>query len=423
MNNHRLIYVYADWEGLKVPHLMGVLESQRVRGKEVFSFEYEKEWLQNEAAQFLDPDLYLFEGRQFLPYEKPNFGLFTDSSPDRWGRVLMQRREAAIARKESRPIPSLFESDYLLGVYDEFRMGALRFKLDPDGPFLSNDTELSAPPWARIRSLEEISLELEKDNAVNNPEYLKWLNVLIAPGSSIGGARPKAAVVDEQNHPWIAKFPSKNDDQDIGAWEMVVQILAGKAGVLMAPAKVQCFSSRYHKFITKRFDRTESGNRLHFASAMTLLGYTDGDNAHDGVSYLELAQFISDQGSNIKPDLEQLWRRIVFSLCVKNTDDHLRNHGFLLESNGWRLSPAYDLNPNETGNGLSLNISEHDNSLDFNLAMEVSPYFRLSKQCAQKIIQEVKATVRSWREVASQLKIAASEQEMKARAFELAFDD
>ncbi|WP_273276305.1 hypothetical protein [Roseivirga sp.] len=217
---HREILVYADWEPLGEPQFMGVLSSDRVRGNEVFSFSYHQNWLSNSYAQVIDPDLQLFAGRQYLAEgTKPNFGVFTDSSPDRWGRVLMRRKEAAMARLEKRPAQTLFETDYLLGVYDEHRMGALRFKLLDDGPFLSDDRNLASPPWTSIRQLEEISLKLEEDDAVDDPDYLSWLNMLIAPGSSLGGARPKASVVDPNGHLWIAKFPSKYDDEDTGAWE------------------------------------------------------------------------------------------------------------------------------------------------------------------------------------------------------------
>lgn len=269
-SQQRSILVYADWATLGRPILMGTLYANQMRGKEIFSFEYDDAWLQSKNALSLDPDLQLYTGPQYLVDGKTNFGIFLDSSPDRWGRVLMDRREAALARKQERKPKTLFETDYLLSVFDNHRMGALRFKENIDDAFLNDQKEMASPPWTSIRELEQASLRLEEDGDDN--ENLKWLNLLMAPGSSLGGARPKASVLDEKGHLWIAKFPSKNDGRDIGAWEMVVHELAVKAGLNMAESKTGKFYSKQHTFLTKRFDRTGKGKRIHFASAMTLLG-------------------------------------------------------------------------------------------------------------------------------------------------------
>lgn len=416
----KAIYVYADWAELGAPQWMGTLHASVVRGKEVFSFEYEKAWLSSAYAQVLDPELQLYTGPQYLAgEEKNNFGVFLDSSPDRWGRVLMRRREAAMARKESRPEQRLLESDYLLGVYDGHRMGALRFKRTPDGPFLNDNREMATPPWTALRELTYASQKLEEDDISQDEEYLKWLSLLVAPGSSLGGARPKAGVTDEKGRLWIAKFPSRNDSRDMGAWEMVVQELALAAGVNMAEARIERYASRQHTFLTRRFDRTESGQRIHFASAMTLLGYHDGIDYQDGVSYLELAEFITTQGAAPEKDLEELWRRILFSIYVSNTDDHLRNHGFILTPMGWRLSPAYDLNPVETGVGLKLNITEEDNALDPELALATADYYRLSDKQAAAIHQEVREAVGNWRNIAGKHGIPKADQDLMAPAFRL----
>ncbi len=415
----RRIYVYADWQELEGPMLMGVLAAERLRGKEVFSFEYDKDWLSSKFVQVLDPDLQLYAGIQYLNTDqKFNFGLFLDSSPDRWGRVLMQRREAARARLEQRKVEKLFETDYLLGVYDAHRMGGLRFKLDPLGPFLDDDQLQASPPWTSIRELEQISLKLEDENAIDDPDYLMWLNMMVNPGSSLGGARPKASVIDPDGNLWIAKFPSKNDEGDIGAWEIVTYELAIAAGINMADCQAKKFSSNHHTFMTRRFDRTANGKRIHFTSAMTQLGYTDGADATSGVSYLELVDFLTNNGANVKNDLHELWTRIVFSICVSNTDDHLRNHGFLLSEGGWRLSPAYDINPIETGTGLKLNITENENSLDIDLALEVHEFFRLNKAEAMAIVDRVKSAVSKWRELATRYGISRTNQEIKSPAFQ-----
>ena len=409
------ILVYAHWKGFALPNKMGILTVTPAKAKETFSFEYTAEWLKSGFSQMLDPDLQLYSGAYYPRDEKVNFGIFLDSCPDRWGRVLMQRREAIIAKNEERKPKTLLESDFLLGVFDNHRMGALRFKLREDGPFLNDNKEMATPPFASLRQLEQASLKFEEDD-IDDAEYLKWVNMLLAPGSSLGGARPKASVADTGNNLWIAKFPSKNDEKNVAAWEMVVKELAVQAGINMAGGKIQQFNNRYHTYLTKRFDRTGEGERIHFASAMTLLGHKDGEDS-GGASYLELAEFITKHGVAIDKDLEELWRRIVFGICVKNTDDHLRNHGFLLMEGGWALSPAYDINPNEYGKELSLNISENDNSLDLGLALEVAGYFRLDNKKANQIIGHIKKTVSSWRELAIRYKIPKAEQDRMSVAF------
>ena len=403
---------------MKEPVLMGVLKAEFTRGKEIFSFSYSEDWLKSSYSQILDPELQLYTGSQYAKDEKQNFGVFLDSSPDRWGRVLMKRREAAMARSEKRPEKTLRESDYLLGVFDGHRMGAIRFKEDPDGPFLNDNKTLASPPWTSIRELEQISLKLEDDNANEDPEYLKWLNMLINPGSSLGGARPKASVLDVNKNLWIAKFPSKSDIKDIGGWEMVTNVLARNAGLNVAESRIQKFSSKYYTFLTKRFDRSDTGERIHYASAMTMLGYVDGNNFQDGVSYLEIVDFLTQFGAKVESDLRELWQRIVFSIFVSNTDDHLRNHGFMLTEKGWILSPAFDINPNEDGAGLSLNISLEDNSLDLDLALEVAEYFRLTEVEAIKILDDTRRSVKSWKSIANEHQLPRSEQELMAKVFE-----
>ena len=212
--NETTIWVFADWESTDGPQPMGILKAQRIRGKEVFFFEYDENWLtiQNPIL-FIDPHLGFYKGKQYLPEEKNNFGIFLDSSPDRWGRMLMRRREAWLAHEEKREERVLLESDFLLGVFDGHRMGGIRFKLNPEGPFMNDQKKLATPPWTSLRELENASLQLEKEDAINDPEYAKWLSVLIDPGSSLGGARPKASVVDEKGHLWIAKFPSSRDER------------------------------------------------------------------------------------------------------------------------------------------------------------------------------------------------------------------
>ncbi len=415
--NETVIWVYADWKSMEEPQLIGMLVAQRVRGKEIFSFEYNEAWLSNsQATLYLDPNLGLYKGKQYLPDGRNNFGVFLDSAPDRWGRLLMRRREAWQAKLEGREERTLFESDFLLGVFDGHRMGGLRFKLEQDGAFLNNHKKMATPPWTSLRELEYASLQLEKEDAINDPEYTKWLSMLIDPGSSLGGARPKASVLDEKGNLWIAKFPSSKDDKNTGAWEMVLHKLAKVCGIHVPDARLLQFSGKHHTFLSKRFDRIKD-KRIHFASAMTLLGYQDGADFHDGLSYLDIIAFIIQQGALVKADLEQLWRRVVFNILVSNTDDHLRNHGFILTNNGWQLSPAYDMNPNEMGSGLTLNISENSNEQDISIALETAKYYKLKKDEAIKILNDMQLEIANWRTVAKKLGISSSEIEQMKRAF------
>ncbi|MEZ4426923.1 MAG: HipA domain-containing protein [Nannocystaceae bacterium] len=414
------IEVWASWRGFRSPVRMGLLSAALVRNREVFEFSYDDDWLQHPWVRKLspelrfDPRLHSSHGPQHPPKDHSNFGMFLDSCPDRWGRTLLDRREERRARAEGRPKRTLRESDYLLGVFDEHRIGGLRFRLGPDAPFLDDDRALASPPWASLAELERISRRLEDRDVADDPSYQQWLQMLVAPGRSLGGARPKASVVDDQGCLWIAKFPSKSDDDDIGAWEWVVHALANKAGVITATAQTRRFASQHHTFLTKRFDRTDDGERLHFVSAMTQLGRMDGEA---DASYIELADVLIGQGSRPNQDLEQLWRRVVFNVCVSNVDDHLRNHGFLLEPTGWTLAPAYDMNPVAHGDGLALNISESDNALDLQLAREVAGLFRVGKQRAEAIITEVRDAVGTWRETAEVVGLDRAARERMAPAF------
>ncbi len=415
MAERRTIEVCADWAPLLGPAPVGTLHATVARGKDVFAFEYAPEWLASPGAHDLDPSLRLLRGPQYAPDHRATFGVFLDASPDRWGRVLMERREAQVARAASRPPRRLAEADYLLGVYDGHRLGGLRFRVD-GGPFLDDNDQLASPPWTSLRELEQASLHLERDGAEDDPAYGRWLLMLMAPGRSLGGARPKASVVDPKGHLWIAKFPSTHDTDDIGAWEHVVHSLAERAGVTTTTAQVKQLGGKHHTFLARRFDRSPQRRRIHFASAMTLLEREDNQVA----SYLDLAELIARVGSNPSHDLEQLWRRIVFFICVSNVDDHLRNHGFLLDGSGWRLAPAYDMNPVARGTGLTLNISETDNAQDLELAREVAAQFRIRRPRVTTIIDEVRAAVNTWSEVAADAGLTRAQRERMAPAFRVA---
>ena len=407
------ILVYAHWSGMEEPKCIGILSAQQAKGKKAFSFEYDPSWIQSKEQMLLDPDITWYTGPQY-PNGKENFGVFLDSMPDTWGRKLMRRRATQKAKEEGKPAPTLYDIDYLLGVADESRMGALRFKLDANGPFLDNNLINPTPPMTNIRELQYAAEILESDE--DSDAVKKWLAILIAPGSSLGGARPKANVKDEHGSLWIAKFPSRSDTSDKAAWEYLAYQLALKAGIQMAESKIERITGNYHTFFTKRFDRL-NGERIHFASAMTMTGNNEDTIKENPAGYLDIAEFIQFNGAQNTFDLSQLWRRIVFNIAISNTDDHLRNHGFILTKDGWILSPAYDINPSIDKDGLALNIDTENNALDFELAKSVGAYFQLSDSSMDTIIHEVKAVVSSWEKIAQRIGISRQDQEMMASAF------
>ena len=407
------ILVYAHWFGMKEPKKIGVLSAQQAKGKKAFSFEYDKNWINSKEQILLDPDIAWYSGQQY-PNTKENFGVFLDSMPDTWGKKLITRRAAQIALENNKAVPHLYDIDFLLGVYDESRMGALRFKLEENGPFLDDNKDTPTPPWSSVRELQYAADVIESDD--NIKKIKKWLAILMAPGSSLGGARPKANILDEHGNIWIAKFPSKGDTNDKAAWEFLAYQLALQSGIEMAPSKIEIVAGKYHSFFTKRFDRYQ-GERIHFASAMTMTGKNEDILKDSTASYLDIAEFIQFHGTVIKNDLHQLWRRIVFNIAISNTDDHLRNHGFVLTKDGWRLSPAYDINPSTEKNGLALNINTNNNALDFELAFSIGEYFQLTELEMKSIYEEIKKAIKKWKKIAKQIGISRTEQEMMASAF------
>lgn len=418
------IAVYADWDGLPEALRLGWLHTLRGAGREVFEFEFDVQVLAHPAlvGLQLDPRLGLYGGRQHPPQGVDAFGVFADASPDRWGRMLMQRRFERAQRAGLVPRSArLFESDYLLGVHDAFRVGALRFRRDDAGDFLDNRHDVAAPPFVQLRELEAVSLALERDENNTAKAGDAWLRLLLAPGGSLGGARPKVSVVDPDGYLWIAKFPSARDTHDVSGWELVAQTLARACGLRVPEGLARRFANVHHTFLVKRFDRTATGRRLHFASAMTLTGHQDGDDAASGASYLELARVLIDHGAQTRVDLRELWSRMVFNMLVSNTDDHLRNHGFLLvPGKGWMLSGAYDMNPVPDASGLRLNVSEADNALDLDLALLVAPLFRITAKDARALVAFFQTMVRQWPTVATHLRLPKREQERMASAFRLA---
>ena len=407
------ILVYADWLEISGPKLIGILAAHQGKGRKTFSFSYDEKWLETEKPFLFDPDITWNKGQQF-PIGKSNFGIFNDSMPDTWGRTLMKRREAQIAKEENRAAKNLHDIDFLLGVNDESRMGGLRFKLQEKEPFLNNDKARPTPPWSSVRELQHGISLIESDK--DNKEVRKWLSILLAPGSSLGGARPKANIIDEKGNLWIAKFPSKEDTIDKAAWEFLAYRLAIKAGIEMAECKIEKISGKYFTFFTKRFDRLKH-KRVHFASAMTMTGNNEDTIKENQPSYLDIAEFIQFNESNNTTELHQLWRRMAFNIAISNTDDHLRNHGFILNKSGWQLSPAYDINPSIDKDSLSLNIDSNNNALDFNLAKSVGEYFQLKEKQMDDILNEIKGAVKNWKTEATKIGISKAEISLMSSAF------
>ncbi|MFM0399985.1 type II toxin-antitoxin system HipA family toxin [Paraburkholderia aspalathi] len=397
--------VFLDATELSSQQQVGTLYRQTARTDLPASFAYAKSWIDGRNAFMLDPRLELWTDEQYPPAKSAAFGVFMDSAPDRWGRVLMERREAAAADREDRPMRNLQEIDFLLGVHDLTRVGALRFQ-DVDGHFLDNSAD-AAPPVTDLATLAYISLRIEEADIEKLPEYEQWLAMLIAPGTSLGGARPKANFTSLGNDLWIAKFPAKDDRYDIGAWEYIAHRLARKAGIWVPQSELKYVGTRYGTFCVERFDRREGSRRM-YTSAMTLLERQDGES---GAGYLDIAEYLADNGAqgHIDEDLAQLFRRVVFNVLMGNRDDHLRNHGFIREPSGWRLSPAFDMNPNPSKGEHALTLDGMSALPDLETAFDTAEFYRLDDTDARRIVAEVQDAVDTWREEAAALNLSRPE--------------
>lgn len=402
------LYVYADFDWLKEIELVGELGYESLRGSDSYSFKFTDNWIKKYNAINLSDDLNNYPGLQYTQPGKDIFGCFADALPDRWGRTLLLRREQILAHEENRPTHRLSSFDFLTGIDDFLRMGAFRFKETPDGEFINAYNTLRIPPLTELRELIAASKEIEKSIDKNILPEKKWIAQLVQPGSSLGGARPKANVIDNDHNIHIAKFPSLKDDYDAELWEHLCHLLAKDAGINAAETKVISTNEKFHTLLSRRFDRTENGKRIHFASAMTLLGLNDGDNASTGHGYLDIVDFILSACTNVDANLRELFRRVAFNICVGNTDDHFRNHGFLLTAKGWTLSPAYDINPTQN-NHQSLLINNNTNLSDLSILLNSCNEYMLSPEIARGIINEVVETVKNWRALANRLGIVKRE--------------
>lgn len=410
--------VFADFDWLDKPELVGELCYEKLRGSESYAFRFDDNWLKFHAGIKLSEDINNYPGLQYTQPGNDIFGCFSDALPDRWGRTLLKRREQIQASEEKRAVRNLSSFDYLMGIDDFSRMGGFRLKRELDGDFINVSPSLKIPPLTELRQLVLASQEVEKSEENDVLPEKKWIAQLIQPGTSLGGARPKAGVLDDRGNLCIAKFPSRKDDYDTGLWEHFSHLLARKAGIYAAQTKVLGGLGKYHTLLSKRFDRTDEGKRIHFASSMSLIGLRDGDNAQGGYGYLNIVDFILQSCCDVEKNLQELYRRVAFNICIGNSDDHFRNHGFLLTPRGWTLSPAYDMNPT-LNEYQSLPINESSNKADIRTLQESCESYMIKKEVAENIIRQVQAAVAGWENLAILLQIPAREVTMFKDRFKL----
>ncbi len=403
------VIVYVDLQG--TPVLVGRLWTRTRKDRESATFEYDKRWLAHPERFSLEPAMKLGPGPFHTPSDKPLFGAIGDSAPDRWGRVLMGRAERRRAERAGETPGTLRETDYLLMVDDEARLGALRFAEREGGPFLAEYGPTKIPPLIELPRLLSAA-----ERALSDTDTDEDLRLLLAPGSSLGGARPKASVRDRDGHLAIAKFPNKGDEVNTVLWEAVALTLAQNSGIAVSSWRIETVAEK-PVLLLRRFDR-DGGARVPFLSAMSMLDAKD----NEARSYLEFVDVLRQHGAAPREDMHALWRRIVFSILISNTDDHLRNHGFLWAGPaGWRLSPAYDLNPVPTDikpRVLTTAIDLEDGTASLRLAFEVAPYFELDSDEARAIAAQIGQAVAKWRKVALKVGLTATETNRMASAFE-----
>ena len=416
MSRHDAAAVYLDAGDLGPRKLAGTLRPAGSGTDSPIAFAYAADWWSDPVAFRLDPSHYERTSQPQFPEAGHQLApVFTDASPDRWGRILLDYRELETARAEGRTPRALGEWDYLLGVNDELRMGALRFSgVEPLAPFL-DDAPGSVPPLADLREIEHAAAVLDDPRGRDATEIRDALRHLLAPGSPMGGARPKTSFRDPAGCLWMAKFPSHNDRRDMGAWEYVLNRLAARAGIDVPEVDARVFAGRHHTFLARRFDRDDHGRRM-FASAMTIVGRLDREPS----SYVEIAEAIDSEGAPgfIAADLSQLFRRLVFNVLTGHRDDHLRNHGFLRSSAGWRLAPAYDLNPmpEKSQHELAIGIAARMPDLE-TAVREAAPFCRLRAAAAREIVEDVRAAISGWELVAQELGLSRTEIDQVSPAF------
>ncbi len=398
------ITVYADFDFLSTPQEIGILGYEHVRGKDHFVFEYSRQWLKQHGGILLSGDLMNVPSLQHPRGHDNVFGFVKDSFPDRWGRLLLDRRERLTAQSEGRPTRMLTNYDYLIGIEDFTRMGGIRYKEEDSDGYINASDKYLVPPIESLRALCDACHEIELAEERNELPEQRWLDQLIDPGTSLGGARPKANVVDTDGTLYVAKFPSKKDLENTELIEHFSHHLAAKAGIHVAKTRTIRISKDRDLLLSERFDRTKDGRRIHFASAMSLLGLDDGADSSTGNGYLDIVDFILHSCTDVRQNLRELYRRVAFNVMFGNTDDHFRNHGFLLTPKGWTLSPAYDINPGAKSHQCLL-IDSYTEQSDINALLSASENYMLERQEASEIIEGVRAAIKDWRMIATELQI------------------
>lgn len=398
------ITVYADFVFLATPQEIGILGYEHVRGKDHFVFEYSREWLKKHGGILLSGDLLNVPSLQHPRGNDSVFGFVKDSFPDRWGRLLLDRRERLIAQSEGRPKRMLTNYDYLIGIEDFTRMGGIRYKSEDSEEYINASEKYLVPPIESLRALCDACHEIELAEERNELPDQRWLDQLIDPGTSLGGARPKANVIDTDGKLYVAKFPSKKDLENTELIEHFSHRLAATAGISVAKTRTIKISKDRDLLLSERFDRSSEGKRIHFASAMSLLGLEDGAGSSTGNGYLDIVDFILQGCVNAGKNLRELYRRVAFNVMFGNTDDHFRNHGFLLTSKGWTLSPAYDINPGEKSYQCLL-IDQYTEESDIKALLSACNNYMLEEQEASGIIEEVRTAIKDWRKTATALQV------------------
>lgn len=398
------ITVYADFDFLATPQEIGILGYEHVRGKDHFVFEYSREWLKKHGGILLSGDLLNVPSLQHPRSNDSVFSFVKDSFPDRWGRLLLDRRERLIAQSEGRPKRMLTNYDYLIGIEDFTRMGGIRYKSEDSEEYINASEKYLVPPIESLRALCDACHEIELAEERNELPDQRWLDQLIDPGTSLGGARPKANVIDTDGKLYVAKFPSKKDLENTELIEHFSHRLAATAGISVAKTRTIKISKDRDLLLSERFDRSSEGKRIHFASAMSLLGLDDGAGSSTGNGYLDIVDFILQGCVDAGKNLRELYRRVAFNVMFGNTDDHFRNHGFLLTSKGWTLSPAYDINPGEKSYQCLL-IDQYTEESDIKSLLSACNNYMLEEQEASGIIEEVRTAIKDWRKTATALQV------------------
>ena len=398
------ITVYADFDFLPEAQKIGTLGYKHVHGKGHFVFEYSRQWLKQYGGILLSGDLMNVPSLQHPRGNDNVFGFVKDSFPDRWGRLLLDRRERLTAQSERRLIRKPTDYDYLTGIEDFTRMGGIRYKEEDSDDYINTSNKYHVPPIESLRALCDACHEIELAEERNELPEQRWLDQLIDPGTSLGGARPKANVIDTDGTLYVAKFPSKKDLENTELIEHFSHQLAAKAGIHVAKTRTIRISRDRDLLLSERFDRTKESRRIHFASAMSLLGLDDGAGSSTGNGYLDIVDFILRGCTDVRQNLRELYRRVAFHVMFGNTDDHFRNHGFLLTPKGWTLSPAYDINPGTKSHHCLL-IDSYTEESDINALLAASESYMLERQAAAEIIEEVRAAIKDWRKTATELQI------------------